>query len=86
MQDRSLRIIKRQTGMILGACEACGKQFRSHIQATSQAEWEITVLFQRHMCKTLPRTPKPTARVVAPVAPRTLTGGSGNLLQSALLQ
>jgi hypothetical protein len=57
MQDRSLRIVKRQTGMTVGACEACGKQFRSHIHPPPQAEWEITVLFQRHRCKTLPHTP-----------------------------
>ena len=76
MQDRKLRIVKRQTGMTVGACEACGKQFRSHIHPSSQAEWEITVLFQRHKCKTPPHTPKPMARVVAPVAPRTLTGGT----------
>jgi hypothetical protein len=74
MKDRTLRIVKRQTGMTVGAC-ACGKQFRSHIHPPSQAEWEITVLFHRHKCKTLPHPPKPVARVVAPVAPRT-TGGT----------
>ena len=73
MQDRDRRIVERQAGMTVGACEACGKQFRSHMHPPSQAEWEITVLFQRHKCKTLPHTPKPMARVVAPVAPRTLT-------------
>jgi hypothetical protein len=72
MKDRTLRIVKRQTGMTVGAC---GKQFRSHIHPPSQAEWEITVLFHRHKCKTLPHPPKPVARVVAPVAPRT-TGGT----------
>ena len=79
MQDRNLRIVKRKTGMTVGACEACGKQFRSHIHPPSQAEWEITVLFQRHKCKTLPRTPKPMARVVAPVAPRTLREAPKNV-------
>ena len=76
MQDRSLRIVKRQPGMTVGACETCGKQFRSLVHPPSPAEWEITVLFHRHKCKTLPHPPKPMARVVAPVAPRTLTGST----------
>ena len=76
MQDHNLRIVKRQTGMTVGACEACGKQFRSYINPPSKAEWEITVLFHRRKCKALPDTPKPMARVVAPVAPRTLTRSS----------
>ena len=45
MQDRNLRIVKRQAGMTVGACEACGKQFRSHMHPPSQAEWETTILF-----------------------------------------
>ena len=76
MHARNLRIVKRQTGMTVGACEACGKQFRSYINPPSQAEWEIAVLFHRHKCKTLPHTPKPVARGVGPVAPRTLTGST----------
>ncbi len=76
MQDPNLRIVKRQPRMTVGACETCGKPFGSHIHPPSQAEWEITVLFHRHKCKTLPHPPKPMARVVAAVASRTLTGST----------
>jgi hypothetical protein len=68
MQDRNLRMVKRQTAMTVGLCEACGKQFKSHIHPPSQAEWEIAVLFHRHKCKKLPGRTELMAGVVAPPA------------------
>jgi hypothetical protein len=53
MPARNLRIVKRELGLMRGICEACNKQFRSHIHAPTQAEWEIKILFERHNCKTL---------------------------------
>ena len=54
MPARNLRIVKRELGLMLGICEACNKQFRSHIHPPSQkAEWEVKILFERHTCKTL---------------------------------
>jgi hypothetical protein len=53
MPARNLRIVKRELGLMLGICDACNKQFRSHIHAPTQAEWEIKILFERHTCKTL---------------------------------
>jgi len=53
MPTRNLRIVKRELGLMLGICEACNKQFRSHIHPRTQAEWEIKILFERHTCKTL---------------------------------
>ena len=53
MPARTLRIVKRELELTLGICEACNKQFRSHIHPPTQAEWEITILFERHTCKTL---------------------------------
>ena len=53
MPARNLRIVKREPGLMLGICEACNKQFRSHIHPPTQAEWEIKILFERHTCKTL---------------------------------
>jgi hypothetical protein len=32
MQDRNLRIVKRQAGMTVGACEACGKNLILRVQ------------------------------------------------------
>jgi hypothetical protein len=53
MPARNLRIVKRELGLMLGICDACNKQFRSHIHPPTQAEWEIKILFERHTCKTL---------------------------------
>jgi|SRR4029077_9793794 len=53
MPARNLRIVKRELGLMLGICDACNKQFRSHIHAPTQAEWEIKILFERHTCKSL---------------------------------
>jgi hypothetical protein len=53
MPARNLRIVKRELGLMLGICDACDKQFRSHIHPPTQAEWEIKILFERHTCKTL---------------------------------
>ena len=53
MPARNLRIVKRELGLMLGICEACNKQFRSHIHPPTQAEWEIKILFERHTCQTL---------------------------------
>jgi hypothetical protein len=68
MQERNLRIVKRLSAITVGMCEACGKQFKSHIHPPAQAEWEIAVLFHRHKCKALPRRTKLIAGVVAPAA------------------
>jgi hypothetical protein len=53
MPPRNLRIVKRELGLMLGICEVCNKQFRSHIHPPAKAEWEIKILFERHTCKTL---------------------------------
>jgi hypothetical protein len=53
MPDRNLRIVKRERAVTVGICEACNKQFQSHIHPPSQSEWEIKILFERHKCKTL---------------------------------
>jgi hypothetical protein len=53
MPARNLRIVKRELGLMLGICDVCNKQFRSHIHPPAQAEWEIKILFERHTCKTL---------------------------------
>jgi hypothetical protein len=53
MPARNLRIVKRELGLMRGICEACNKQFRSHIHTPAQAEWEIKILFERHTCKML---------------------------------
>ena len=57
MPARNLSIVKRELGLMLGICEACNKQFRSHIHSLSQAEWEIKILFERHTCKTPAKRP-----------------------------
>jgi len=62
MTTKGFHIEKRGSTLIVGVCEACNKRFRSHIQRPDQAEWEITVLFQRHKCKALTEVSKPIVR------------------------
>jgi len=62
MTAKGFHIETREPTLTVGVCEACNKRFRSHIQQRDQAEWEITVLFQRHKCKTLAEVSKPIAR------------------------
>jgi hypothetical protein len=36
---------------MIGVCETCNEQFKSHLPQEDQAEWEISTLFGRHKCK-----------------------------------
>jgi hypothetical protein len=48
MQKRELLIVGRKGDVLLGACRACGAQFRSG--APNDAEGELKVMFDRHKC------------------------------------
>jgi len=63
MSTKGFHIEKRGPTLTVGVCKACNKRFKSHIQLRDQAEWEITVLFQRHKCKSLTEVSKPIARL-----------------------
>jgi len=51
MPRRRLRIVKRTPTPMIGICETCNEQFKSHLPQEDQAEWEISTLFSRHKCK-----------------------------------
>ena len=53
MPKRRLRIVKSSPLPIIGVCEACSQQFKSHNPETDKGEWEISIEFSNHECKPL---------------------------------
>jgi len=49
MPNRQLRIFRRSTSLI-GVCEYCSAEFRSHLLNQELAGWELKVMFGRHKC------------------------------------
>src|SRR5277367_283169 len=50
MPNRLLRIVRRPT-FLMGVCEYCNAEFRSHLVNQEVADWELKVLFSRHKCE-----------------------------------
>jgi hypothetical protein len=62
MENRRLQLFNRVADRpLLGMCDACNAQFKSHLPQEEHAQWEVVTLFKRHTCKMKPKfvNPKP---------------------------